>query len=176
VAQVRNSRNPYSHEERIAAVTQVDRLVRIGGLSLQAAANAAGVSPASYSNWRRAGIEPERPSLRTDEERADLVQAVSDLMEAGATAADACNRVGITETSYRKWRAKLRPQTMRPVEIKALVPVAPAALALAPPLLAPGPPEEPKPAQAALVLTAPGGYRLEGLDPASAAAVLKALA
>lgn len=61
---------------------------------------------------------------------------------------------------------------MRPVEVTALVPVAPAALALA---LAPPPSEAP--AQAAgLVLVAPGGYRVEGLAVESAAALLRALA
>jgi hypothetical protein len=73
----------------------------------------------------------------------------------------ACREVGVSEKSYRKWRADAAPQpTMRPVAITALVPVTPAAITI----------------KSELALVAPGGYRIEGLSVEMAAELLRALA
>jgi hypothetical protein len=55
---------------------------------------------------------------------------------------------------------------MRPVEVSASLPVPSTALTIF----------TPKPAPETLTLSAPGGYRLEGLGIESAAALLRALA
>ena len=125
----------YTEAEKIALVTKVDHLVRVGGLSISAAE----------------------------------IQA---RCESGMDVRRACLAVGISEHRYYKWRRQLAPPpTMRPVEVTAMVPVAPTALALAP-----AHPSSETPSQVpGLVLVAPGGYRVEGLVVESAAWLLRAL-
>lgn len=177
----RNASPYYSLEEKIALVTEIDRLYRTGGVSLIAAANAAGTSTTSYRNWVRAGIKPRppepeprpRPGSPPPYDRADrerLVGEIERLRDVGQSVKAACQAVGISTKSYHKWRCDAAPlPAMVPVEFTALVPFAPPlALSLAGPM----------PAIAADVLTlvAPSGYRIEGLAIESAAALLRMLA
>ena len=167
----------YTEAEKIALVTKVDHLVRVGGLSISAAVKAAGTNTASYANWTRAGIR-QLPAARSvaapvaAEERARLVAEIQARCESGMDVRRACLAVGISEHRYYKWRRQLAPPpTMRPVEVTAMVPVAPTALALAP-----AHPSSETPSQVpGLVLVAPGGYRVEGLVVESAAWLLRAL-
>lgn len=174
----------YTLEQKIAFVTKVDQLLR-AGLGKGAAAEAAGTSWASYTNWVQAGIRPA-PAPCTPEEKARLVAAVQARVGEGMTVKVACETVGVTEDRYFRWRKQLAPPPpMRPVavagaDVTALVPVAPAALApvstaltLAPPAIADA---VAPPSTAGLCLVAPGGYRIEGLGIETAAALLRALA
>lgn len=104
-------------------------------------------------------------------ERERLRQEVERLRSAGYSTERACQSVGIAADSYRRWRDAAAPAAaMRPVEVTALVPVRPQALSLIPPK----PASEIASAQG-LALFSPGGYRVEGLDVETAAALLKAL-
>jgi transposase-like protein len=173
----------YTLEEKVALVTRIDRLYRAGGISLNAAAEAAGTTGTSYNNWLRAGIRPQpeepapsrhpaAPRPYEPAERERLVAEVERLRATGLTVPDACRAAGISIKSYRRWSATARfDPAMRPVSVTALVPVAPAeprALILAPP--------RPASAPEGLTLVAPGGYRIEGLGIESAAQLLRALA
>ena len=176
----------YTLDEKIALVTEIERRYSAGDVTLKAAANAAGTTDTSYLNWVRAGVRPavvEVPapapkvvssSVRRFEqgERARLTAAVGARRAAGESVRAACKAEGVGEKSYRRWVEDARPvPLMRPVEVTALVPVAPAlpaAFTLAPPR----PAAEP----ALLTLVAPGGYRIEGLAIEAAAALLRALA
>lgn len=175
----------YTEAEKIALVTKVDHLVRVGGLTLTAAVKAAGTNSASYANWTRAGIRPlpaahSAPAPVPPAERARLVSEVQARCVAGMDVRQACREVGISDHRYYKWRRQGAPlPAMRPVEvttrgpeITALVPVAPAPLALASARPSPEAPAQ----NAGLVLVAPGGFRVEGLAVESAAALLRALA
>lgn len=164
----------YTLEEKIALVTRIDELLRTG-VTKAAAAEAAGTSWTSYLNWTRAGIRPARtPVARSRDEWAGLVAAVQARVAEGLTIKAACLEVGISEDRFYQWRKRLAPAPpMRPVEVadvKALVPVSPAALTLAPPR------PVAQAVQEGLVLVAPGGYRIEGLAVETAAALLRALA
>lgn len=174
----RHTPRTYTLEEKIALVTEIDRRYRAGGVSLKAAAEAAGTTDTSYNNWRRAGIypraatparasKPRAPRPYEPAERERLMCEVDRLRAEGRRVLAACREVGISEKSYRKWRDEAAPMpAMRPVDVTALVPAASAALELA----------VPKPAAAtALTLVAPGGYRIEGLGVEGAAALLRAL-
>lgn len=174
----RHTSRTYTLEEKIALVTEIEQRYRAGGISLKAAAEAAGTTDTSYSNWRRAGIEPRSvapsppPEARAPRpyepaERERLMAAVERLRGEGRSIQAACREVGIAVKSYRKWRDDAAPlPAMRPVDVTALVPAASAALELALPK---------PPAAAALTLLAPGGYRVEGLDVEGAAQLLRAL-
>lgn len=112
------------------------------------------------------------PSMYTTEERVALVTEIQRRFAAGEGSLRAiAASLGTTDTSYHNWvKAGLRPAgvpAMRALEVTALVPAGPSALALAP---------APKAAPVPLTLVAPGGYRLEGLDVETAAALLRALA
>jgi transposase-like protein len=172
----------YTLEEKTAIVTKVEKLLR-AGLSKSAAIEAAGTNCGSYANWVRAGIRPTprpTPVVRSPEERARLVAAVQAHVTEGLSVVAACREVGIREERFYLWRKQLAPPPpMRPVQIEAgaditaLVPVPPAAITFAP---SPPEAEPPAPPVAGLALVAPGGYRVEGLDVETAAALLRALA
>jgi transposase-like protein len=157
----------YSHEEKVALVTEIDRLHRERGGQLKAIAAELGTTITSYLNWRRSGIEPppepkKQPNRRAypQEERRRLLAEVERLLEEGKTLAEACRVAGISDESYRRWKLDAHP-VIRPVEITALVPIL----------------SEPRRTSPdTLTLSAPGGYRLEGLSIESAAALLRALA
>ncbi|MEB3188397.1 MAG: transposase [bacterium] len=162
----------YTHEEKVALVTEIDRRHRAGEGPLRLIANQLGTTDTSYLNWRRAGIEPQanpqRPPVRrvfSQAERDALLTEVERLRELGDTVEDACRSLGFSDKTYRAWRAKAR-FPMRPVElITSLVPVLPRAMTVAP-----------VPESHPLTLVAPGGYRIEGLTTESAVALLRALA
>jgi transposase-like protein len=167
----------YTLEEKIALVTEIERRYRAGGGTLKAAAQAAGTTDTSYNNWLRAGIRPlpatrpAPPRPYPPEERKRLLGEVDHLLAGGMGIDAACRQVGISDSSYRKWRDEMGPPpAMRPVEVTALVPVTPTALTLAPPRSAAA-----FEAGSTLVLVAPGGYRIEGLGVETAAALLRAL-
>lgn len=174
----KTTRRKFTLTEKALLVGEIESRHRAGGGSIRAIAHSLGIADASYHGWVKAGIRP--PGSRqptgarhhTDAERALLVADVEARIARGATVRPACWAVGIGEKSYRRWKAKLAPPpVMRPVEVTALVPVAPAsasALAFAAPAAEPAP--------AALTLHVPGGYRLEGLDVTTAARLLRALA
>jgi len=158
----------YTHQEKVALVTEIDRIYRAQGGSLRAIAAELGTTDTSYLNWRRAGIEPipepkKQPNRRaySQEERQRLLAEVDSLLEAGETLAEACRTAGVSDESYRRWKIAAQGPMVRPVEITALVPIIP---------------EHRKPLAETLILIAPGGYRLEGLSIDSAAALLRALA
>lgn len=164
----------YTHEEKVALVTEIDRRHRIQGDPLRVIANQLGTTDTSYSNWRKAGIEPVKEPRRAEAnhppysatERERLLAEVDCLRGQGLSIVKACATAGISNKSYRKWKDDLAPPSaMRPVEITALVPVA----------RAPVPMVTSKPAPETLSLLAPGGYRIEGLSVESAAALLRAL-
>ena len=175
----------YTVEERVALATAIARRYDSGEGSIRAIALTLGTTESNYYNWRRAGLvreaavaepAPAPPAARrfyTEAEREALLAKVDELRAGGRNMEAACRALGIADSSYRKWKAAGAPlPTMRPVEVRALVPVPmPTALALAPPR----PAGEPV-ALAGLVLVAPGGYRVEGLGVEAAAALLRALA
>lgn len=172
------ARRTYSLEEKAALVAEVERLYQAGGQTYVSIARQLGISDTSYHTWIAAGIKPAagrvsapaapKPKVTYSPARRDeLVAGIERLHAAGQTLKEACHAVGIGEKTFRVWRARRRPlPAMRPVEVTALVPVAPPALTLVPA----------KPAPPALTLVAPGGYRIEGLAIEDAAALLRALA
>lgn len=158
----------YTLSEKIALVTAISSRYPSEGRSLKAIAHELGTTETSYNNWVRAGIRPqpsERPvasRLYSPAERERIRLEVDRRRAAGMGVQAACREVGISEKSYRKWSNDAAPPpTMRPVEITALVPVAPTPTA---------------PAKPELALVAPGGYRIEGLSVEAAAELLRALA
>lgn len=174
----KTTRRKFTLTEKALLVGEIERQYRAGGGSIRAIAQSLGIADASYYGWVKAGIrapgsrQPSCAGHHSDEERARLVAEVEARVAGGGTRRPACRAVGIGEKSYRRWKEKLAPPpVMRPVEVTALVPVAPASLpafTFAPPAAEAVP--------AALTLHAPGGYRLEGLDVATAARLLRALA
>jgi transposase-like protein len=110
-------------------------------------------------------------------ERARIIAAVRAGLVEGTPVKAAAKRQGITEGTFYRWvreaaRASARPARKKPEQTRALTirpPELPTFRAVTVAVAAPEP-------STGLVLVAPGGYRLEGLDVASAAALLKALA
>lgn len=168
----------YTPEEKSRLVTEIDRRFRAGHGTLRVIAAALGTTDTSYHNWVKAGIKPAPPAtaesttkscnrVYSPTERAQLIGEVERLRAAGHSTVSACRTLGISLESFRRWRLSAAPAPlMRPVEVTALVPVTPTAMALV----------APRPAQHMLTLVAPGGYRIEGLSTESAAALLRALA
>lgn len=167
----------YTPEERLALVTEIDRHFRAGEGPLRTIANALGTSDTNYYNWVKAGIrpapapEPPPPGpvraatrrIYSPAERKHLMAEVERLRGRGKSIEAACRVLGISDKSFRSWKATAAaPPIMRPVEVTALVPVAPSAIYVQ--------------AAATLTLLAPGGYRVEGLDLPTTAALLRALA
>lgn len=163
----RASKKTYTLEEKARLVGEIERMYRAGGRTYQSIAKELGVSDSSYHNWVKAGIRPTAekrpapPKIYSPEERERLRAEVDRLRASGVNLNDACRKVGISDSSYRKWKEATAPApAMRPVEITALVPALPA-------------PQTP--ATETLSLVAPGGYRIEGLSVESAATLLRAL-
>jgi len=177
------SSRSYTQEERVALVSEISRRVAAGEGTVETVALALGTRDKNYYNWRRAALqqvaqpvaEPLPAAVAagrrryTPAEREALVAKIDEMRAAGQSQEVACKAVGIADSSYRAWRLASTPPAMRPVEVRALVPV-PAPTALAPPR-----PAASAAAVGALVLVAPGGYRVEGLSVDSAAALLRAL-
>lgn len=165
----------FTHEQKVALVTEIDRRFRERGGNLRAIAAELGTTDTSYLTWIKAGIRPapsvtaqpvRRRTPYSSEERRSLVSKVERLMEEGLTLAAACKSAGVSDESYRRWKTDVAPPSMRPVElVTALIPVSSQALTIVEP-------SEPR----NLTLVAPGGYRIEGLTTESAAALLRALA
>jgi hypothetical protein len=165
-------------DEKVALVTEIDRRYRAGSGSLRAIASALGTTDTSYCNWIKAGIKPsqttgsqDRPREYSLAEREKLVAEVTRLRADGQSLRSACDAAEVSPKSFRKWQAAVGfSPVLRPVEVTALVPMAPASAAMA--LVAPTSAR----AVETLTLVAPGGYRIEGLTIESAVALLRALA
>ena len=110
----------YTPEQRVALATEIDRRYRAGEGSIQAIAERLGTTESNYYNWRRAGlilpdesIAPPRKSeprrLYTEAERERLRAQVDHLRAAGQSLEGACKAVGISDSSYRKWRDDIAP-------------------------------------------------------------------
>lgn len=163
----------YTHEQKVALVTEIDRRLRNSTSSLWDIAREVGTTGTSYQTWRKAGIAPQsapvsHPSRRvfSHAERRQLVARMDRLLGEGQTLKAACLATGISDESYRRWKTDDQQPAMRPVEVvTALVPVQPQALTVIAP-----------PDTRTLTLVTPSGYRLEGLTTESAAALLRALA
>ena len=171
----KTTRRTFTPAEKALLVGEIESRLRTEGGSVRSVAQALGISDSHYHVWVKAGIrppgsrQPEAARQRNDAERAAVVARIDAKVAAGGSVRPACRAEGVSEKSYRRWKEKLaQPPVMRPVEITALVPVAPAGL----PAITFAPAPEPVP----LTLHVPGGYRLEGLDVASAAELLRALA
>jgi transposase-like protein len=157
----------YTHQEKVALVTEIDRIHRDEGGSLRSIARKLGTTETSYLNWRKAGIEPKPESKKQPnrrayplEERRRLLSEVERFLDQGKTLADSCRITGISDESFRRWKSETQVPWLRPVEITALMPIAP----------------EPRNSPAeTLILITPGGYRLEGLDIENAIKSLRAL-
>lgn len=162
----------YTAAEKVALVTEIDFRYRAGEGSLVAIARKLGTSDTNFHNWVRAGIKPAPQRLAprrtySPADRERLMSEIERLRSEGQSIDAACRAVGISVKSFRSWRTDATPAPiMRPVEITALVPVAPSATPIALAVRA----------DPALTLLAPGGYRLEGLGVETAAALLRALA
>lgn len=174
----KTTRRMFTPAEKALLVGEVESRLRTEGGSVRSIAQALGISDSLYYVWVKAGIRPPGSSQpdaarhRTDAERAAVVARVDAHVAAGGNVRPACRAAGVSEKSYRRWKEKLAPPpVMRPVEVTALVPVAPAGLPAI--TFAPAAAES---VPAPLTLHVPGGYRLEGLDVASAATLLRALA
>jgi hypothetical protein len=168
MARVRSTRfRTYTQQEKVAFVSEIARRYPSEGRPLTAIADELGISASNYYNWTKAGIRPQptdppvAPSRYAPAERERIKHEVDRRRSAGMGIRAACREVGVSEKSYRKWRADAAPQpTLRPVAITALVPVTPAAITI----------------KSELALVAPGGYRIEGLSVEMAAELLRALA
>lgn len=177
---------------RRAIVAEVLRRYAAGEGTYRALSAQLGVRENEFHYWRRLyPAQPEAPlptaieavpakasgrkhpsAAYSPAERERHRLEVERLRALGYSTERACQAVGVGSESYRRWRDAAAPAAaMRPVEVTALVPVPPQALSLVPPRPAV---EAPEPAQG-LSLVAPGGYRVEGLSVATAAALLKAL-
>lgn len=174
----KTTRRKFTLAEKALLVGDIERRLRAGEGSIRAIAQKLGIADASYYAWVKAGIRPPGARLpaaarhHTAAERAALVEEIDTRVAAGAGVRPACRAAGVDEKSYRRWKGKLAPPpVMRPVEVTALVPVAPVGL---PTLMFAPAALEPRPTP--LTLHAPGGYRLEGLDVATAVQLLRALA
>jgi len=170
------ARKSYSPAEKSAFVAAVERLYNAGGRTYASIALELGLHESSYHSWVRQGIKapPPAPIVTTalaprvfePAERERLLVEVDRLRGRGHGVRSACRTAGISEKSYRNWKAAAAPALpMRVVEVTALVPTVATALALLPP----------KSVAPTLTLVAPGGYRIEGLAVETAAALLKAL-
>lgn len=180
----KQARKFYSPAEKSAFIAQVERLYRAGGRTYTSIARELGINETSYHSWVKQGFKPaplSTPPATTPiaqrvfepAERERLVAEVDRLRGQGRVVKAACRTAGISEKSYRTWKAATAPPLpMRVVEVTALVPTVATALTLLPPKSAP---VNLAPSTPALTLLAPGGYRIEGLAVETAAALLRAL-
>ncbi len=186
---------PWKHHslaEKQALVAEIERRVKAEGRGVRSLARELGISPANYYRWLREGVRPASPLAEAAKppgekptalpaptgadagERARIIAAVRAGLAEGTPVKVTAKRHGITEGTFYRWvreagRDYTRAARREPEQTRALAvapPQLPAFRAVA--LVAPEP-------ASGLVLVAPGGYRLEGLDVASAAALLKAL-
>ena len=170
------TRRTYTAAEKSALVAEFERIYKAGGRTYASVARELGIGDSTYHFWVGQGVKPAPQAARPVEksraasppdERARLVAEVENLHAAGRSIKAACRVVGIADKTFRNWRARHQPlPAMRPVEITALVPAIPPAL----------PREAADSASAPLTLVTPGGYKLEGLDLAGAAFLLRQLA
>jgi transposase-like protein len=174
------ARQSFTAAEKSALLAEIEQLYRAGGRTYVSIARQLGLRDNSYHSWLSQGIRPLAPApsgapapackarvTHTAEDRQRLVAEVERLHAEGQSIASSCRSLGIRDETFRVWRAQGRPlPALRPVEITALVPLAPTVLTLAPA----------RPARASLSLLAPGGYRVEGLAIEDVAALLRALA
>jgi transposase-like protein len=179
----------YSRAEKSAFLAQIDRLYQAGGRTYVSIARELGLNDTSYHNWLSQGIKPTpapAPAATASAthrvfnaaERERLVADIDVLRTRGSSMKAACLAVGISDKSYRTWKAAASPRLpMRVVEMNALVPMPSVATALT--IVPPTGPalagRELGGAPIALTLVAPGGYRIEGLGIETAAQLLKAL-
>lgn len=170
------ARRNYSPAEKALIVGEIQTRSRAGAGSIRVIAEGLGVRESAYYTWLKAGVcPPSAPAAPTRQrfnptERQRILADIEARINGGATAESACQAAGITTRTYRAWRSQLLSPLMRPVEVTALVPATPTGVATI--TFAP---QSPVPAAPPLTLHAPGGYRVEGLDVASLAAILKAL-
>ena len=130
-----------------------------------------GISESTFYRWLREKARgsgaseakarsPQRGMGYAPSEKARLITAVERRIARGEKAVAAAQAVGLASSTYYAWmrerRVNAAPLMLRPVTVVAAEPNRPAA-------------------SGGLTLVAPGGYRLEGLDVASAAALLRSL-
>lgn len=180
--------------EKQALIAEIERQVK-AGRRVRPVARELGLAPGNYYRWLSEGLRPAAPAPKVAEtavekpataptpdsvdarERARIIAAVRAALAEGTPVKAAAKREGITKGTFYRWvreaaREPARPARKKREQTRALTimqPEPPAFRAVTLALAAPAPTME-------LVLVAPGGYRLEGLDVASAAALLKALA
>lgn len=118
MAGTRKTPRIYTPEERLAFVTDIDRQLRAGGGSGQALAAAVGTSDTNYYNWRKAGIKPTvapeaappapvpAARLYNPDERKRLMNEVERLRGQGHSIVAACRVLGLSDKSFRKWKAR----------------------------------------------------------------------
>jgi transposase len=154
----------YTQEEKIAFVTAVARRYPSEGRALKFIADELGISASNYYQWLKAGIRPRidapkpltsPPAPYDKAERERLKEEVNRLRQSGLGILAACKKVGISDKSYRKW---------------SMAGTATATVAMRPVALTVG-----ISGGSSLTLVSPGGYRVEGLEVESAAALLRAL-
>jgi transposase-like protein len=180
--------------EKQAFIAEIERQVK-AGRGVRPVARELGIAPGNYYRWLSEGVRPtasptaaaetvvEEPATMPTpagvdaRERARIIAAVRASLAEGTPVKISAKRQGITEGTFYRWvreaaRRPARPPRKKPEQTRALAirpPELPAFRAVTVAVAAPEP-------ITGLVLVAPGGYRLEGLDVASAAALLKALA
>jgi transposase-like protein len=179
----------YSPAEKSVFLARIEELYEAGGRTYTSIARELGLNDTSYHNWRSQGFKPTPktpaavavPSAQRVFDASDRVQLVGNidaLRARGSSMKAACLAVGISDKSYRTWKAAAAPRLpMRVVEMTALVPMPTVATALT--IVPPTGPalagRELGGAPIALALVAPGGYRIEGLGIETAAQLLRAL-
>ncbi len=155
----------YMQAEKVAIVTEIARRYRQEGRALAAIAEDLGISPSNYYKWRNDGISPQpapvlsirRPYSAADRER--LKGEVERLLGDGKNLQAACQAVGISTKSFRKWCTDAEPAPiLRPVELTTTIPSPTCASA-----------------STGLSLVSPGGFRIEGLTVETATQLLRAL-
>jgi transposase-like protein len=179
--------------EKQALIVEIERQVKTGR-GVRPVARELGIAPGNYYRWLSEGLRPAAPAVEVAQtvaempvpapdavdarERARIISAVRAALEEGTPVKVSAKRHGITEGTFYRWVREAGRKAPRPAGKE---PAPPPALAVRPPDL----PAfravtvavaAPEPATVGLVLVAPGGYRLEGLNVASAAALLRALA
>lgn len=160
----------YTQGERDRIIAKIRADLEVGK-RVKVSAAEQGISEGTFYRWVREkarGVEAQASQGYSPEEKAHILAAIRQRIGRGEGVEAAARATGITGSSYYNWTRleKKSVPAMRPV---ALVPAPSLAVAITSPLaLTPASPE--------LTLSAPGGYRIEGLGIESAAALLRALA
>lgn len=180
--------------EKQALIVEIERQVK-AGRGVRPVARELGIAPGNYYRWLSEGLRPAVPTVDGPEtlvekpvappvpdtvdarERTRIIAAVRAALVEGTPVKVSAKRHGITEGTFYRWvreagRELARPARKKPEQTRALTVRPPDLRAFRAVTVAVAAPEP----ATALVLVAPGGYRLEGLDVASAAALLRALA